>query len=228
MGVVRVVPSLVFENMKYAIDIFGDRILPTPGDKGTCPLCGGWVAAKCGEINIWHWAHESRADCDTWSDGETEWHRWWKSLVVPSAQEVTKGPHRADIVGDGGTVLELQRSPICPAEIRERERFYRDMVWLFDAHDFAKRFILRRKTGKDGNKFVTFRWKHPRSAVIETTMPTFLDLGGTRFGIENPIFQIRKIYHNKTCGGWGELWTHEEFILEHLSEVLTDEMKAAI
>jgi hypothetical protein len=49
------------------------------------------------------------------------------------------GPHRADIIGNDGIVVELQHSAIDATEILEREQFYGSMVWLFDA---TERFSL--------------------------------------------------------------------------------------
>jgi hypothetical protein len=111
------------------------------GQSGLCPLCGGEVIAKCGSLRAWHWAHKSLVDCDAWSEPVGPWHLSWQNLVRPEFVEVAIGPHRADIVGDGGDggrVIELQHSPIAPEEIAEREAFYGDMLWLFDAtHRFA-------------------------------------------------------------------------------------------
>ena len=50
-----------------------ERVRATPGGCATCPMCGGKVIAKCGDIMSWHWAHEA-SDCDTWSEGESDWH----------------------------------------------------------------------------------------------------------------------------------------------------------
>jgi hypothetical protein len=53
--------------------------------------------------------------------------------VRPEFAEVVRSPHRADIVGNGGVVVELQHSSISAEDIAAREAFYGDMVWLFDA-----------------------------------------------------------------------------------------------
>jgi competence protein CoiA len=74
---------------------------------GRCPMCSGELVAKCGEINAWHWAHKSLEDCDTWSEGETQWHLDWKSFFPPQYTEVTVTKdgikHRADVrLNSGG------------------------------------------------------------------------------------------------------------------------------
>jgi hypothetical protein len=115
----------------------GEKQLPFPKGRGTCPCCGSLLIAKCGQINAHHWAHEARADCDPWSEPIGPWHLAWQGLVLPEFVEVVKEPHRADIF-NGRTVIELQHSSISAEDIAAREAFYGDMVWLFDAtHRFA-------------------------------------------------------------------------------------------
>lgn len=132
--------------MIYAASEQGLKVKAEPGGTARCPCCGGDVLAKCGSIKVWHWAHVSGSDCDPWSEGETEWHLSWKAEVVPEAQEVTMKPHRADIVGNRGVVVELQHSPISVEEIAERERFYRRMMWVFDASGFRKNLKFHART----------------------------------------------------------------------------------
>src|SRR5690606_4401063 len=149
----------------------GTRSRPLPGGRGTCPSCGATTIAKCGEINAWHWAHEAR-DCDPWSEGETEWHLSWKGLFGDEQCEVSMPPHRADVVGKHGCVLELQHSSIPAADIRKREAFYKRMIWLFDASGFAENMIFRKRDG-----YFSFRWKHPRKSLWECRQPLYLDFG---------------------------------------------------
>src|SRR5215216_984393 len=113
----------------------GARIEPKPGVRASCPQCGGEVLAKCGTLVTWHWAHR-KVECDTWSEGESDWHLDWKRQVAPAACEVVIGNHRADIHTPSGLVVELQHSAIDPRRIAEREAFYGQLVWLFDARDF--------------------------------------------------------------------------------------------
>ena len=56
------------------------KVKPEPYiNDATCPICDSKVIPKCGSINVWHFAHESLKDCDTFSEGETEWHIDWKN-----------------------------------------------------------------------------------------------------------------------------------------------------
>ena len=125
--------------MLYGL-VGGDRkALATPKARGVCPSCGQVLIAKCGQIKVWHWAHKTGFDCDSWYEGESDWHLGWKKLVMPEFCEVVFGAnreHRADIVGNNGVVVELQNSAISPVDIQEREKFYEDMIWLFNGKSF--------------------------------------------------------------------------------------------
>lgn len=204
--------------MFYANNENGIRIEPTPSAGGICPTCGERVISKCGTIVSWHWSHLAGKDCDPWSEGETEWHLSWKRLVLPGRCEVRMPgfngkDHRADIVGNGDTVVELQHSPISVEEIQEREWFYENMVWLFDATPFREKISIRRKDG-----FVTFRWKHPKKTLWFVRKPLYLDLGGNR------VLLIKKLHQKTPCGGWGFVMDREDFIREFLSDHLKYEL----
>ena len=180
--------------MMFANAPDGERVLAKPGITGECPACGSECMPKCGEIVVWHWAHIARSECDPWAERDTIWHWAWQESVPRARQEVVMRNHRADLVTASGHVVELQHSPISPAEIREREDFYGQMIWLFDATKCQ--IDLRHKDG-----YVTFRWMHPRKSVAFCRKPVWLDLG------RNQILQLRKIHLAAPCGGWGYLVT---------------------
>jgi hypothetical protein len=174
--------------MLYANSPDGGKITATPDAEGTCPLCGVNLVSKCGRINAWHWAHKDMANCDPWYEPETPWHFGWKQLVAPAFCEFRLPPHRADILGNGATVIELQHSSISPEEIEEREQFYDNMIWLFDATDEAwNRFQLTHEQSPDVGRFVSFRWLHRRRSVAFCKKPVFLDLGIR-------LLEVRKLY----------------------------------
>lgn len=141
--------------------------LAHPERRGQCPGCDGEVFAKCGEIRIWHWSHAADHDCDPWSEGESEWHLGWKKHAEADRTEVVierNGvKHRADILCINSAVLELQASSISPAEIREREGFYKYMAWLFRVT-----WSDRLHYGKKG-----FWWKHGALSQTFITKPLF-------------------------------------------------------
>lgn len=126
--------------MLFAKDHNGKRIEPNYGETAICPICESKVVAICGEINIWHWRHETLQKCDSWREGETEWHRKWKNEFPKDWQEVIVkdnfSEHRADIKTINNLVLELQNSPISTIDIQIREKFYGKMVWLINAGKF--------------------------------------------------------------------------------------------
>lgn len=192
--------------MLFAADIkTREKTQAFPGGRANCPGCGATVIAKCGEINVWHWAHEVVDDCDPWSEGESVWHAMWKSFAGKDRVEIKFGPHRADIVGTSGIVIELQHSSLSPEVVREREGFYKDMVWLCDAREFTENLCLR-----DRGDYYSFRWKWPRKWMFSITKPLFLDFG------DGDLLLAKKIYNEVPCGGWGTLCSREQFVNRYL------------
>lgn len=126
--------------MEFAT-LIAERVSADPSLRGadlTCECCGAKVILKAGEINKHHFAHLNSEDCDPWSRGkESEWHRNWKAQFPAHNREVviTKNgvSHRADVQLDNGIVLEFQHSPISPSDMADREDFYENMIWVFDA-----------------------------------------------------------------------------------------------
>ncbi|WP_107081617.1 competence protein CoiA family protein [Streptomyces sp. SBT349] len=180
--------------MLYADDGTGERIEPYPSGRAACPLCAGVIRARCGQVNIWHWAHVSGGDCDSWSEPETDWHRAYQRIVPADRREVPMGTHRADLVSANGAVVELQHSSLSD-EIAAREAHYGAMNWLFDAREayWSNRLILR--PGRD-DSYVSFRWKQPRRSITYCARPVLLDLG------QGQVLHVKKIYAGPPCGGW--------------------------
>ncbi len=113
----------------------GQRREPLPGLKGNCPGCGELVVAKCGPVNIWHWSHLGRRDCDPWWENETAWHQSWKGEFPEDWREIhhpnENGKwHRADVKTDQDWVIEFQFSHLNSEERLERESFYKKLVWV--------------------------------------------------------------------------------------------------
>ena len=153
--------------------------------------------ARCGEINVWHWAHLSRSDCDTWSEGEGEWHLAWKRQFPLPWREFVVGDHRADIKSPQG-IIELQSSGISVTEVGERETHYGEMVWLVDAREFNLRI-------RNHVSYVTFRWKYPHKTWWYAQRPLFFDIGGR-------LIEVRRIYRDVPCGGSGRFLSYAEFV----------------
>lgn len=221
----------------FAADSLGARIEPTPGARAVCTGCKSEVLAKCGSINVWHWAHVT-AECDPWHEPESEWHRAWKLAADPDQREVVIGPHRADIVGRFGTVIELQHSAISIDEIREREAFYaprspHGMIWLFDAGEWAGRVGIEPTNYSDVGPTVRFDWAHARPSHkalrntvfwdLEAHFRRWLDAAPTsrhaqwlrEVAIPTPLLRIEN-FAWESRGGWGILFKRSEFVDSHI------------
>lgn len=210
--------------MIYAVDPSGNKMRATRGASGRCPTCAEDLIPKCGRILTHHWAHRGQ-DCDSWREPETEWHRYWKSLVPADCVEVTiqrnGETHRADILTRKGRVIELQHSALGIEKIEEREAFYRSMTWLFDVaqcrpepiyhEEFYNGRIpvnqaqIRLSLRPHEKAYHTFRWYHPRKSIAFTTAPTYLDVG------RDEIFHLVKMSRATPCGGWGRLKHRDVF-----------------
>ena len=190
--------------MQYAIKD-DKRIEATKDATALCPCCSSIVVAKCGLINVHHWAHKTARDCDPWYEPESSWHRTWKERVDSKYREITiikeNETHRADIQLPDHTVIELQHSPISPEDIFARESFYQKMIWIIDGESFSDRFITYNK-----GDYYTFRWKHAHKAWHFATCPLYIDFGG------DTLFLIRKIHVGDTVGGWGEFRKYEDVL----------------
>lgn len=153
---VRLLLTYSGKNMKYAL-LNEKKTEAQPGLKGTCSYCQSETVAKCGRVKIWHWAHKSKLTCDAWWENETEWHRKWKNHFPTDWQEkvhvdsVSGEKHIADIKTDKELVIEFQHSAIKPDEIKSREAFYKNMVWVVDGMRL-KRDYPRFCKGMDGRE----------------------------------------------------------------------------
>lgn len=132
--------------MLYAI-VNSEKVEASPKTLGKCPLCERSVFSKCGEINVWHWAHRRDESCDSWYEPETEWHKNWKLAFGKDNCEIVISKegvrHIADIQTVGKVVIELQNSPIQKPMIRRREHFYGErMLWVVNGLYFKHNFRI--------------------------------------------------------------------------------------
>jgi competence protein CoiA len=193
--------------MYFAL-VNGDKKPPTPRLEGICPSCHTPVIPKCGKVKTWHWAHKDTSDCDAWSEPLTDWHLAWQSAVLDTAVEVVRGSHRADIIGNDSTVIELQHSPIKPEEIKEREDFYGNIVWLFDATD---RFLFQ----VSGDRvFFSFGPQEAEYHIKACKKPVFLDFGDLLVEVETFTDKLLRL------AGFGLIRSREWFRSCFLSSVL--------
>ena len=82
--------------MRVAL-INGQRHEAQPNLVAKCPIptCDRPMVAKCGELRIWHWAHQGKRSCDPWWENKTEWHVKWQGEFPDAWQEIV---HHAETV----------------------------------------------------------------------------------------------------------------------------------
>jgi len=137
--------------MIYALDNNKQLITATvTGQRATDPFSKTEVISKVGEFKIPHWALKSKTDYDNWYEPMTEWHYNWQKYFESEGfilehimyNESTGEKHIADCYKNG-LVIEVQHSPIKSEEIRSREDFYGNMVWILDATTFFRYDTVR-------------------------------------------------------------------------------------
>ena len=97
--------------MRFAL-VNGQRHEAQPNLVGKCQNCDRPMVAKCGEVRIWHWAHQGKRFCDPWWENKTEWHRKWQAEFPDAWQEIvhhdeTGEKHIADLKTDRGWIIEF-------------------------------------------------------------------------------------------------------------------------
>lgn len=155
-----------------------ERVAADPRRQAVCPCCSADLIAKCGNIALHHWSHESVRECDSWWEPEGTWHRSWKSLFPDDCQEVVIPPHRADVKHDGW-VVELQSSSISDTVIKEREDFYGEqMIWIIDGYKFCNNVGIRPLSVSDVEPLRDHRfiWSRPRLSWRAARNPLLIDL----------------------------------------------------
>ena len=198
--------------MLYAVTKDGQKVRPNKDVIGYCPICQEKVIAKMGDIRVNHWSHQKNKDCDNWSEGETDWHLFWKSIVKKANTEVVIGEHRADIVNSKGTVIELQHSSISTEEIAERESFYGDMIWLFDLTHKRKNFIIVDKFYKENQgRHCMYHWKWGWKKLYSVQKPIFVDIGK---------FSILHLTEFGLPYGYANLYTYKKFIELYMGNII--------
>lgn len=204
---------------------------------GKCPACNGDILAKCGEINIWHWAHKNSDECSYENESETYWHRYYKKYVPTEWIEQiirAKGEmRRADILKPtypSPIAFEFQHSSISADEIRARENFYLNkakmgMIWIFDLQEksiwqsgekiFQPRFHLyatglRHDFKKDDA--IRFYWSNGQKSILHTTTKVYLDLGNYKNTDIHYLVSVQSFSDTGKFSGIGTLYSKEMFL----------------
>ena len=190
------------------------------GDRAICKGCGGEVVARVGEVNVAHFAHLNLVECE-YGSGETEWHRQLKEyfgnlpgfeVEVPLIKNDKK--KIADVMTSSGFVIELQNSSISMTEVREREQFYEDMLWIFNGEDFWKNIVMKRHYGGDD---FSFRWKWPHRDLLEHTKPLYIMKG---FDADN-VMHIKTLHQsNSTYRSYDSTRVNGSLRFMHLEDII--------
>ncbi len=185
-------------------NVNGEKFEAKPQTTGLCPLCEHPVFSKCGEVNVWHWAHYKDESCDNWYEPETEWHKNWKLIFGKENSEIIISKYgvrpiadvQATSTNNNKVIIELQNSPIQREIIRKRELFYGEhMLWVINGKHFESNFSvhpfqhsIRKYIGYDeadyaSSKNKTFQnlldfiWSYPRKSWNDVHRPVFIDFG---------------------------------------------------
>ncbi len=206
-----------------------NRMSPEPKNTSFCECCNGKIIAKCGKVNIWHWAHESKEDCDPWYEPITEWHLGWQSCVPVEMREIfmknEREKHRADIKLPNGIIVEIQHSGLDEETICEREDFYGNMIWILDGTNLFSKMNRYEKVSKYGNEYVSWYYSYRAKQWVEHfTKQMYLDFGDKILRVnidrEEGLFFVpieKETYDQwdetrirKKFRGWGKHLTRQE------------------
>ena len=153
------IKALVNKEIMYAVDAKSGLV-------GECPHCGKLVRARCGEINVEHWAH-IEDECPYITEIDTEWHVAWKNKFKKKEYIIEK---RFDnFIADAydpktNIIVEFQHSSITPQEIVDKCNYYRsinkNIKWIFDYTDKYKRqHIILTEIVKNDNSGFYYKFK---------------------------------------------------------------------
>ncbi|MDQ0429070.1 competence protein CoiA [Planomicrobium stackebrandtii] len=109
-----------------------------------CPSCKAPLRLKIGEINIPHFAHQTRTDCDTFSEPESSLHLQGKLLLYKFFSQLNLKAElesylpqirqRADLLVNRHLAIEFQCSTIPVQQLKQRSEGYLKMklkpVWI--------------------------------------------------------------------------------------------------
>lgn len=130
-----------FNEIKLHINEYDRK---THKNKVKCNVCNNIIIGKKGGINAHHYAHiNTKCIINRDKDSKTKWHMMWQNIAKKQYLEKIinkeKKIHIADIINEDNVVIEVQHSNLSEEEIKERENFYDNMIWILDASDFIKK-----------------------------------------------------------------------------------------
>lgn len=197
--------------MFFAFDqVDGHQVAAQKGLKNVlCGCCKEQVLAKCGEIKIWHFAHEKKSQCEVaLYGGMTKWHLEWQERFPEKCREITREyfgiRHRADVICNN-TVFECQKK-MMPLEVMlERENFWRKagytFYWIFESQkvdSYGEPWFQILKTYNGDAR--SFKWRHAPEIAANISGNILIDIGNENF------FSIKKFHRSsRPYAGWGNV-----------------------
>jgi len=103
---------------------------------------------------------------------ESPWHRNWKMAFPIAFREKSffskeqNCYHRADIHTNCGTTIEFQHSPISLEELRSREHFYPNLVWVVDGKKFKGFKILKQLPDVNDARLNAYEFSHTQNLIL--------------------------------------------------------------
>ena len=103
---------------------------------------------------------------------ESPWHRDWKMAFPVDFREKTffsaaqNCHHRADIHTPCGTTIEFHHSPITLAELRSREEFYPNLIWVVNGKKFKGFKILKHLPDVDDPRLDEYDFSHTANLTL--------------------------------------------------------------
>jgi len=206
--------------MKIALTKDGQRVSAKPEVVAFCQNCGEEVVAKCGEINIWHFAHKTTNDCFG-GEGESLWHEYWKGMFPEECREFLRYDkyleYKIADVAYCEIVLEYQTNLPDVDEIEFRQEFWQDLgykfKWVIKNND---QFFKHLKKISVEDVYNVYKFKRPIKKFAYLNTPFYIDLEN---GFLIKIFKvIVENYGTYIHGKWikrDNIITEEDFICQN-------------
>jgi hypothetical protein len=163
-------------------------------NKHFCPGCGAPLVLKQGEINAWHFAHESGSECDAFTESKmTDWHIKHQEMFPEENREVRLERdgvvHIADIAIDG-LIIEFQHSPMNNEVFEERCNFYSSfgrLLWVFDFREQWKNDNIIWVQKNVESDYGYFEWRYPQKMLgqydfAKSAVDLFIEIDDTGWG----------------------------------------------
>lgn len=165
--------------MFIALNEAGKRVHASKAIKGEryyCPICKTEVILRAGDINIEHFSHKSRTNCDDFKHDISKWYLQMQSLFpIKNCEHVIEHngeKHIADVCCYS-TVIEFLHTSISEKEFDRRNEFFTSagykVVWILDMRSVyhERRLECYAKQEEDYFNGGKYRWSYPYKFLQE-------------------------------------------------------------